>query len=363
MSIEKDRKRLAQVDALAEFQREPSLGDMLSVYYSADDDTRLHGIYGAIIPRDAIDAVLSRGSWELLFEDGVPFAEVYLDGGKHMVDYSRYVTHSHDDGVEPLVIRRDFEDLGEVCLEVSDEFRHFHNLWYNDDLKKYYKFDESGDACHVMTVGLDYVEIRVAELRQFLAAKGMCLSLQFDVREYSEFTLNELGLSKEKDRIEMHRDGDICYGFYYWNLGSVRGDKGVSVLYGKKILHPLSVSECGFPGVGEKKEYEDFIVDADSSGNEVTSTCDPDVLGGDHVKMSMDVYFHRAVLDKYYQEPGKYEVSGGYVRRGSQWALRVSGENSDVVSAWLGDIGLYLPYWEQMHWRRHNFALAERGSK
>ena len=66
------------------------------------------------------------------------------------------------------------------------------------------------------------------------------------------------------------------------------------------------------------------------------------------------VHFRRQVLDKYYQQPGKYAVDDSLLRCGRLWVMAIDNQHDDKVCAWLGDLGRDLPYQERLHWRAHN---------
>jgi hypothetical protein len=68
------------------------------------------------------------------------------------------------------------------------------------------------------------------------------------------------------------------------------------------------------------------------------------------------VFFRKGVLDKYYQQPGKYSVEPGYLRCAGLWGMSLDNHLDDHVVAWLGDLGRDLPYQEQLHWRSFNIA-------
>jgi len=66
------------------------------------------------------------------------------------------------------------------------------------------------------------------------------------------------------------------------------------------------------------------------------------------------VHFRKEVLDKYYQQPGKYSIEDGLLRCGCLWCMSIDNHHDDKVCAWLGDLGRDLSYEEQLHWREHN---------
>ena len=94
----------------------------------------------------------------------------------------------------------------------------------------------------------------------------------------------------------------------------------------------------------------DFIIGLDDNGDEARHTCAaPDPL------YLTPVSFRKQVLDKYYQQPNKYEVSDNILRCGILWSLQIDNHHDNKVCVWLGDLS-DLPYKEQMHWRAHNFV-------
>ena len=104
----------------------------------------------------------------------------------------------------------------------------------------------------------------------------------------------------------------------------------------------------------------EFIIDVDENGDEIIYTSDPDVLANyfganpDAPHFLTPVHFDKQVLDKYYQQPSKYEVDAWSLRCGSLWHMWIDNNHNDKVCAWLGHLGERLPYKEQLHWRVHN---------
>ena len=346
MSVERERSRLEQAETLAELRRNMSPAEMLTVYQDWQDDVRLHGIYCALIPSNQTGKVLDEPGWNLMHGDGLPSAMKYREDGDRKVDYLRY---GNEKGIEPLVIDRAFHGIREDYLEISEEFRLFHNLYHDSKSNQYVKIDEGGDEQIVAVVKTDLVKIRLKEIQQFLAIKEMHLSIQFDCREYSAYTLRELGLIAGGDE---HHDRLCRWALYYGERGLSHSQRAISRLFGKRLIQPLPKAKSGFWGFAEeqKKEYTYFIIGVDDSGDEVEHTCDPDALadyfGGNQGAPNYltSVSFRKQVLDKYYQQPSKYEVSVGILRCGSLWGLQIDNHHDDKVCAWLGDLGRDLPY-------------------
>ena len=188
----------------------------------------------------------------------------------------------------------------------------------------------------------------------------MYLSILFEFNEYSRYTLVELGLNNVDP--EFKSDGLICWkrGYSGETNRYREGFCSGSWLRGRKLIKPFPKSKSGFGDFAEEPEYVEFIVDIDDNGDEVCHTCNPYKLD-DHPGEDSDaawkltlVHFHKQVLDKYYNEPNKYNVSDSMVSCGL-WSMKIDNHHSsDKVCVFLDHLGIHLPYAEQLHWRAHN---------
>lgn len=111
--------------------------------------------------------------------------------------------------------------------------------------------------------------------------------------------------------------------------------------------------------VREDREYVEFIIGVDDSGETTTFTSNPSALANffganpNAPNFLTQVHFRKDVLDKYYQKPSKYSVESGILHGGYEWGLPMDNNHEDKVCVWLGDLGR-IPYDEQLHWRAHN---------
>jgi len=287
---------------------------------------------------------------------GLPGAVKFYDEGKERVEYLRYGDRG---GVEPLVIDREFHGLRPDYKELSEEFRLFHGLYHDRKHDQYFKIEDSGNEDLVAVVEANRVQIRLKEIRQFLAIKEMHLAILFDCRENSAIHLKEL--NHPEGGVDS-RDGLIAWGLYYGDLGGISSQHAFSRLIGKRLISPLPKEKSGFWGfaVEEPKKHVDFVIGTDDRGDEVTYSSDPDRLAN-HFGANRGapnyltpVHFRKQVLDKYFQASGKYSVEDGYLRCGSLWGFTMDNHHHDQVVAWLGDLGRDLPYEEQLHWKSQN---------
>ena len=358
MSIVADQERLLQKHNLEWIRRDLKATEMVTVYRRnpmvVRDD---YFIFSGLIPLEQVEQVLSDtkiDSMKIESSCGMPDAfDCETKDGKTRIMYLRY---GNENGIEPLVICRSFGGIREDCYEISEEFRHFHDLYHDRKMDKYIKIDDAGNEETVAIVTHDEVQIRLKEIRQFLAVKEMYLSILFEFNEYSKHSLVELGLSEIKQR-EFKREGLIYWGYDRLNTPN-REFQSDSRLRGRKLIEPLPKFKSGFGVFAEDPKYVEFIVDVDDNGDEVYHTCDPYKLS--HFpeenaagKLTL-VHFNGQVLNKYFDEPSKYTVRDSMVRCASLWSMKIDNHAPDKVCVFLDELGISLPYAEQEHWRAYN---------
>jgi hypothetical protein len=352
-----ERERLLQSDwrrnRLDNIGTEP----WVTVYAIPDVESGKDVIYSALIPNDQVKYVLNEPAWDLSIGDGMPGCSIYQGPDGEQVDYNRL---GRDSGIEPLVIARDFHGLRESYLEILEEFRFFHNLYYDQNNNQYVKITERGDEQVIIRMTADRVEVRLKEIRQFLAIKEMHLAIFFEVVQYSAHELDEF--PEDIREAEVH-EGLVRYTFHIseTRISLDPKHKSFSRLLGKKLIPPVSKEKSGFWPYTEKKEkFEDFIIGANEEGEPIMYTSDPDRLANyfganpDAPHYLTPVYFRREVLAKYYANPEKYSIEDGYLRCAGLWGLRLDNNHSQYVIAFLGDLGRDLHHEEQMYWRSFN---------
>lgn len=356
MRISSGRARLSQKKTLEELRREPKLTDMVTVYRSDGNGPSSQFIYCALIPSAQLECALSTMNCSLNVDWGMPAAiERYRDG-REITEYLRY---GDENGREPLVIRRSFCEIRDGYFEISEEFRLFHNLYHNRKTDEYIKFDDGGNEETVVVVKPNCIQFRLKETRQFLAIKEMFLWIQYEFLEYSEHSLEELGL---KGGRSVEEDDLLSWRLSRNDTRGVIPYQSLSRLLGNRLIQPLPKSKSGFPGFAEepKEKHVEFIIDVDENGDELAFTSDPDALANyfganPHAPNYLTpVHFRKEVLDKYYQQPSKYSVEDSLLRCGRLWIMAIDNQHDDKVCAWLGDLGRNLPYNERLHWKAHN---------
>jgi hypothetical protein len=356
--IEVERARLSQTSRVQELQRELRLTDMVTVCSNDASDQHYLSSYCALIPSTEVAASMANCTWSLMHGHGMPGAVQYYDNGEERVEYLRF---GDSTGIEPLVISREFHGVRPDYKEISEEFRHFHRMYHDRKEDRYYKFDESGNEELVAIVEPQRIQIRLKEIRQFIAVKEMHLALLFDCREHSIRSLDELGLTVGGS---IQSDGLLCWSLNYGDFGGLCKNKTFSRLLGKHLIPPLPKEKSGFWGFANEgqKTYADFIIGTTDDGEDITHTSDPEQLANnfganpDAPHYLTPVHFRKAVLDKYYQQPSKFSVGDNTLWCGNLWSMTMDNHHEDQVVAWLGDLGRDLSYENQLHWRSHNIA-------
>ncbi len=64
-----------------------------------------------------------------------------------------------DNGIEPLVICRNFHDARDGYQEVSEEFRFFHNLYHDRKNNRYIKISDDGNETTIIEESDECIKI------------------------------------------------------------------------------------------------------------------------------------------------------------------------------------------------------------
>lgn len=354
-----DENDLKFSDFLAKFS-EFGKEEWITVYENNRDDSEWKTLYCALIPNNKIEQSLSNHSWDFNIGHGLPGFCFYFENGKEIGNYYRY----SGDGIEPLVIWRSFHGMKEVYLEVSEEFRHYFNLYEDKKNNKFIKIDDNGDDEDVILVSENKIQIKLRLLKEFLAVKKMHLALFFSLDRFSEKTIQELGFQEHS---EEKKGDNFIYSIGVRNVDFLinKNKKSQGWLLGKKLIPGLKDFE---PKLFDREEkFVEFVIGVDDNGEEITYTCEEDKLANYFGKNKgcpnflTPVIFRKDVLTKYYSQPEKYSVSDGYLSCGGMWSLHLDNNQPDYVMVFLGDLG-HLSYKEQIYWKGFNIATKGKMS-
>lgn len=349
-----DKSYIYQVSIREWIENDWDKGIFVPVYGGRKDDKWDIFFQSYLVPADRTEEQLKTDTYDAygLLRPGVTVYGAW-DSGE-----AAYYKWGNNTSIEPLVIKRDYNDLARDNIEIVEEFRFLFNLYYNSQSKEY--VDLESDTSVVKISDDNLVSIHKRYLKSYLAIKNMALIIHIDSR-----CTDIVEDIFPTDSFDYRNDDNTV--FYTVNIG--RGHNGIqeenfSILFGKKVLFGCELKDCNIWPYNEKKQYIEFIVGVDDNGRELHYTCDPSKLSNyfganpDAPHYLTPIFFDSAVLSKYYSNPEKYKVDDGIIRCGTLWSLYIDNQNTGYVSAYLGDLGRNLPSEQEQHyWRGFNKAL------
>ncbi len=330
----------------------------VTVYLSSDSEEEKVTIFSALIPKENVDQSLKNATWEKSIGYVQPGSVTWYEDGKPRVEYS----HFTDKGsVQPLVLIRDFRGVRPKYIEILEEFRLFHNLYYDKNKDVYLKLFNNGDEDEVVRIKNKNVEIRLRELLQFISWKQMCLAIYYEIDRFSELSPTDIDDDEEK-RIENYANASMVYTFFIADdvFFSPSKFKTFSRLYGKKLIFGSVLKDTDEWPNEDIEQFEEFIIGTDSRGADVVFSSNPENLANffgsnpENPSYLKPIFFRKEILLRYFGDPEKFTVHDGLIERNGNWILRVDNHHADYVIVFLGDLGSELPYSEQRIWRSYN---------
>lgn len=313
------------------------------------------GVFSSLVPDAAVTKVLSNVAWDICKGDGGH--EVSMDDGVG----HKYRRLSGAFGVEPLVWLRSYDDIRPSELELSEEYRLFHNLFHDKARSEFIKIGDDGKEEVVGRIKGMRCELQLHAVRQYIAIRQMHLSVYFQFYRISTLPIDQLPADELR---EDFRDDTTCYNFgaFAYSGFTSQDAKTASKTIGKKLIGPIKLESCGIWPYEAKKKYCSFIIGTDESGNDVEHSCDPDSLSNyfganpEAPHYLTPVFFRRDVLTKYLANSSKYTIGDGRLCCASLWTVRIDNNLPILIAVALGDLGRDLPATEREHWRLHNVA-------
>ncbi len=344
--IDSDKERLAQESQAKSFFKDNRPGDLVTFFTSIDSDDSSFGIYSGLVPYRYLEKCLESTSWDITEGDGRPDVGEFMEDGKEKIEYYRFGSKEE---FEPLVHRRSFHGIREPYFEINEEFRFFHDLYHDKDKNKFFKFDDAGNETLIAEIDEESVRIRLLEVRQYASIKEKSLFFYIDSREFSAFSLAELGKEEGGDEVKLQNG---IYGLHWGEPGLIRPRKALSRFLGKKFLPALPKEKSGVWAFEEEDEDPtvEFVMGVTEDGKPIETG--PFLQAGGEGDL-IPIFFRKSVLDKYYQKSQMYSVETGYIRCGGLWGIPIDNHQDGVVVAWLRDLRR-IPYSEQLHWKAHN---------
>ena len=351
--------KCTEIDSLLQVQLRSHIEDRLGkedwiiLSNSNPDVVGIPNHYSVFAPNSAIKELLNCDSWDISKGNGFPSEFTYYDNGQDISEYQRY---GNNIGLEPIIFSRSFTGVSPPNLELSEEFRYFHNLYYDIKNKNYVNIDNEGKR-EVEAIIKGYMaKVRKLYLYKYMAKRNLNLVLYFECFKTSKYSLAQLGLNETRKEI---KKDNLFYSFFLNERSDSKGNKSMSGILGKKIIQPPSITDV-YPEINRK--YETFIIGKDDYGVSVNYTCEPIILDKyDHRQEKpiwlTPIHFSKDVLSKYYADTNKYQVGSQIVKNKiSGWSLQVDSAHEDRVIVFLGYLGRDLPFEEQKHWKSYNIS-------
>lgn len=350
MIFDQARSFMLFEDFIAKYTREFDPDDWIDIFRNTPylegncDDIN---VLPAVVSIEQLESALAGTHWTLHNRDMRPTIEI-VDPVGHATE--NYVRFSGEFDSEPLVIVQNYILKIPNTIDILEDFRLFHNLLPNSNHTRYTYIDSIGDEDDAAIIESYSVRVKAKYLLHYLAERNSALLFQFDNRRMSKYTLDKLSIAD--DGIEI-KNGKCTFSINLINgwWGQPSSSTGSSSLMIGKIAM-LGKRVGSLSGNYETEKYCEFIIGNDES-------CLVSCKAGEYSTKGYDyltpVAFKRSVLQKYYDDPKRYEVDDGVVR-GPSFALAIDNDLSDMVCVYIGDLGRDLPYKEQLHWKAHNVA-------
>ena len=314
-------------------------------YNNSDYDQTL--IYCCIVDSKRIKKYKLDRDWVIrIGSEGKPAIFETYKNGKSITTYETY----SEKGIEPFLFSKyfSFNNGYDSYVDISEEFILYFKLYEKIETKqnrKYLFIDSLGEFDEVIIVEPKKIKVKHKYLKEYISVRNVYFSICFDFMRLAKNNLNILNI----DII----DKDFQTDYYIYNhlirpLDFEPG-KNQSWIHGKVIINPDKNKKNSYHFDNENREDVKFITGYDSEGNEILQDCKKE--NGKHFILT---YFKKEVLNKYYNEPTKYEVDGFHVNC-KFFTLKIDNNVEAYIPVFLTNLGM-LPYKEQLHWKQYNIS-------
>lgn len=302
---------------------------------SSDDSA---GIYCCLVSNNKVQEYNEDHSWPLsMGYEGKP--SVYGDNTYRSNDI---------EGLEPFLFYKTFSLQEESIsyIDVAEEFVLYFRLLEKGSDKQnriFYYVDDYGELDEVLIIQPKKIKLKVKYLREYITIRDMNFVICFDYMRLLDKVPGNWEIQHKDELIKQNQ-------FVYSHLiRSVTG-KTQSWVMGKLFIQPNQSKKTHFDFNTE--ENQSFITGIDDEGELIYTDC------SDREENVFTVtYFKKEVLNKYYNEPQKYQVDGFNVKS-NFFSLKIDNNVDNYVPVFLTELRT-LPETEQMHWKLHNIPPKE----
>jgi len=304
-----------------------------------------NGYYDSVLIPDEI---IEECFYDIMFDAKDPDENLYnLNPGSEVIGKER--------AIKRIAIVRDFSDIKPSYIEILEEFRLFHNLYFDIKNGQYLKIYENGKEEEVIIIDGSCIKVKLKYLKEFLTYKEMSLIFYFNIKKRTENIL--------KDRNYLNETFSLKDMMYNVIILKDYEDENICTIkyYGKKLIRGFKNRDELIRINDYSPDYVDFIADVDEYGNSVKFSCNPEKLIYYNVHKAgisyeTRIFFKREVLEKYYRDYKKYSVFEDALKCGNSYKLPFKIENKKYIGVLLGDLGNILTYDEQLYWKSFNVA-------
>jgi hypothetical protein len=317
-------------------------------YESTETENEITNIYCYLVDESYIEEYLKHWRWEIeKGQEGIPAISEHRLGGEKSYTYETHMTK----GIQPFIFYHSF-NIDDGCVNyitISEEFIQYFKLYEKRQSnwdRIFYYIDEVRDKEEVIVITQNNVVIKLKFLMEYLSIRKFHFSIGFDIMRICNDSLAKLGISKKDENISSL---DLIYNHTIKELFN-SDKKSMSWIFGKKIIK-------------FNKDYKDFHFDYDNNSKYVEFIVGYDAQGEEIFKTSKNsdesffdlVFFRKDVLNKYYNDPDKYQVSKLEIN--SNYFSMIIDNDSEVdhVKVFLNKLGR-IPYKEQLYWKSYNIS-------
>lgn len=315
-------------------------------FHSSNDDQTL--IYCCIVDNKRIKSYKLNRDWGI--HNGSEGKPSIFESYKNGKSVTTYQTNS-EKGIEPFLFSKhfNFNDGHDAYVDISEEFVLYFQLYekvVTKQNRKFYFIDDAGDLDEVIIVETKKIKVKLKYLKEYISVRKVHFSICFDYMRLAKINLSEIDVQLI--------DKDLLSDYYVYNhlirpLDFIEAGKNQSWVHGKVIISPDKKKSKSYHFDYQNLEYVEFITGYDDDGNEVLQNCKKE--DGKHFVLT---YFKKEVLNKYYNEPNKYQVDGFHVSS-KFFTLKIDNNVENYVPVFLIELGM-LPYKEQLHWKQYNIV-------
>jgi hypothetical protein len=316
-----------------------------TVYQSnkAEVDTQ---IYCNIVHDEYLTKYLDHPNW--MIEPGREGRPSIISRGGQQSSYHAF----SENGIEPFLYYKFFTHNKEKYIDVSEEFTNYFHLYETGSSKQnrtYFFTDENGDLEEAIKIEADLVQVKLRFLMEYISVRNVHFTVCFDFICMSSEKLSNFGL---EEKHVSFKDEYTHYTHLIRVLPFTGAGELQSWIHGKVMIKNMESRRHSYWFDAGSEDFASFIIGYDQAGDLDRVPCDSE----EHKFFTL-TYFSKTVLDKYYNNPNKYKVSG-YNVRCDYFSLKIDNHHQEYVAVFLKDL-TYLPYKEQLHWQLYNIPPKE----